>query len=78
MSNKPYIILAALAAFALAGCGEKGPAEQAGEKTDSAVEQAQDAAKQAGEKAADAVNGAAQKAEEVVDKAVEGGKGANE
>jgi len=65
MSNKPLIILSALAFFALAGCSEKGPAEQAGEKVDQAVEQVKDAVEDAGQQ------GPAEEAGEQVDKAVE-------
>jgi predicted small lipoprotein YifL len=67
MSKKPFIILSVLAGLTLAGCGEKGPAEQAGEKVDKAVEQTKDAAQQAGEKVEKAVDDAAQKTEQAVD-----------
>ncbi len=70
MSNKPFIILSVLAGLTLAGCGEKGPAEQAGEKVDQAVEQAKDAAAEAGQKAEEAIDAAAQKTEQAVDQAV--------
>ncbi len=49
MSNKPLVILSALACLALAGCSEKGPAEQAGENVDEAVEQVKDAVEDAAE-----------------------------
>ncbi len=65
MSKKPFIILAVLAGLALAGCGEKGPAEQAGEKVDQAVEQTKDAIEDAGQQ------GPAEKAGETIDKKVE-------
>ena len=65
MSNKPFIILSVLAGLTLAGCGEKGPAEQAGEKVDQAVEQAKDAIEDAGQQ------GPAEKAGEAIDKKVE-------
>lgn len=65
MSNKPLIILSALACFALAGCSEKGPAEQAGEKVDQAVEQAKDAVEDAGQQ------GPVEEAGEKIDQAVE-------
>lgn len=55
MSNKPLIILSALACLTLVGCSEKGPAEQAGENLDQAVEQAKDAVEEAGEKIDQAV-----------------------
>ena len=65
MSKKPFIILSVLAGLTLAGCGEKGPAEQAGEKVDQAVEQAKDAIEDAGQQ------GPAEKAGEAIDKKVE-------
>ena len=65
MSKKPFIILSVLAGLTLAGCGEKGPAEQAGEKGDQAVEQAKDAIEDAGQQ------GPAEKAGEAIDKKVE-------
>ena len=65
MSNKPLIILSVLACLALAGCSEKGPAEQAGEKVDEAVEQVKDAVDDAGQQ------GPAEEAGEQIDKAVE-------
>lgn len=64
MSNKPLIILSALACLALAGCSEKGPAEQAGEKVDQAVEQANDAIEDAGQQ------GPAEEAGQQIDKAM--------
>ncbi|WP_068803420.1 hypothetical protein [Immundisolibacter cernigliae] len=65
MSNKPLIILSALACLALAGCSEKGPAEEAGEKVDQAVEQAKDAVEDAGQQ------GPAEEAGEKIDETVE-------
>lgn len=65
MSKKPFIILSVLAGLTLAGCGEKGPAEQAGEKVDQAVEQAKDAIEDAGQQ------GPAEKAGEAIDKKFE-------
>ncbi len=70
MTNKPLIILSALAFFALAGCSEKGPAEQAGEKVDQAVENVRDAVEDAGQQ------GPAEQMGEKVDKAIEGAKDA--
>jgi outer membrane biogenesis lipoprotein LolB len=65
MSNKPLIILSALACLSLVGCSEKGPAEQAGEKVDQAVEQAKDAVEDAGQQ------GPAEEAGEKIDQTVE-------
>lgn len=65
MSNKPLIILSALACLALAGCSEKGPAEQAGENVDQAVEKLKDAVEDAGQQ------GPAEEAGEQIDKAIE-------
>lgn len=65
MSKKPFIILSVVAGLALAGCGEKGPAEEAGEKIDNAVEQTKDAVEDAGQQ------GPAEKAGETLDKSVD-------
>ena len=56
MSKKPFIILSILAGLTLAGCGEKGPAEQAGETIDEAVEQTKDAVEEAGQNASEAID----------------------
>ena len=66
MSKKPFIILSFVAGLALAGCGEKGPAEEAGENIDNAVEQTKDAVE-------DAVGqqGPAEEAGEKIDETVE-------
>jgi predicted small lipoprotein YifL len=66
MTKKSLIALSAVACFALAGCGEKGPAEQAGEKVDQAVEQVKEMADDAAQR------GAAEKAGEKVDAAIGG------
>ncbi|MFZ5493392.1 MAG: hypothetical protein ACOY6E_12945 [Pseudomonadota bacterium] len=61
MTKKSLIVLSAVACFALAGCGEKGPAEKAGEQIDKAVEQTKDAVQDAGQQ------GPAEKAGEAID-----------
>ena len=66
--NKTTVLWAALAGslvLGLAGCDNKGPAEEAGEKLDNAVE----SVKEAGETAADKVTDAAQDAKEEVKEA---------
>ena len=78
MSKKPFIILSVVAGLALAGCGEKGPAEKAGEQIDKAAEQTKDAAQQAGEKVEKAVDDAAQKTEQAVDQSTGEKKDADE
>jgi predicted small lipoprotein YifL len=65
MSYKPLIVLSALACLTLAGCSEKGPAEEAGENIDQAVEQGKDAVEDAGQQ------GPAEEAGEEMDEAVE-------
>ena len=65
MSKKPFIVLSILAGLALAGCGEKGPAEKAGEKIDQAVEQTKDAIQDAGQQ------GPAEKAGEAIDEKID-------
>lgn len=65
MSYKPLIVLSALACLTLAGCSEKGPAEEAGENIDQAVEQGKDAVEDAGQQ------GPAEEAGEEMDEAVD-------
>lgn len=65
MTKKALIVLSAVACFALAGCGEKGPAEKAGEQIDKAVEQTKDAVQDVGQQ------GPAEKAGEAIDQKVE-------
>ncbi len=50
------ILIAGLFAGALVACEEQGPAEQAGEAVDNAVEEAGDAAEEAGDAAEEATN----------------------
>ena len=69
MSKKPFIILSVVAGLALAGCGEKGPAEKAGEQIDKAAEQTKDAIQDAGHQ------GPAEKAGEAIDNKVDEMKG---
>ncbi len=66
MSKKPFIILSVVAGLALAGCGEKGPAEEAGENIDNAVEQTNDAVEDAAGQ-----QGPAEEAGEELDEKVE-------
>lgn len=65
MMKKSLIVLSAVACFALAGCGEKGPAEEAGEKIDNAAEQTKDAVEDAGHQ------GPAERAGEAIDEKTE-------
>lgn len=65
MSYKPLIVLSALACLTLGGCSDDGPAEEAGENIDQAVEEGRDAVEDAGGQ------GPAEEAGEEMDEAVD-------
>ena len=57
--------------FTMAGCEKEGPAEQAGEQIDDAVDTMQDKADDASDKAMDQLEQAGDKIEEATDSAAE-------
>jgi ElaB/YqjD/DUF883 family membrane-anchored ribosome-binding protein len=68
MPKTLILLLSLLALFAFSACESEGPAEQAGEKIDSAVEKAQEGLEEAGDAIKDTAEEAGEKIEEAGDK----------
>ena len=71
LSQSIALLATGILVFTLAGCEKEGPAEQAGEQIDEAVETMQDKADDAGDKAMDELEEAGDKIEEATDSATQ-------
>ena len=71
LSQSTALLATAILVFTLAGCEKEGPAEQAGEQIDEAVETMQDKADDAGDKAMDKLEEAGDEIEEATDSATQ-------
>ena len=71
LNQSTALLATGILLFTLAGCEKEGPAEQAGEQIDEAVDTMQDKADDAGDMAMDKMEKAGDKIEEATDSAAQ-------